>query len=455
MIVGDYKAAVSAFERMAFVANATKNGAGFKEANEALQDAKRAVQCGTKVSPAEASATLAETALGNEDPQQKWTVKGTVSRMFGRKFKIRSTLEGVTAPGVEDADPSANKGSEGDRQDGVVLRRKPSIVGVRSRMKRLSSIFSKSPSNRDQVYLPSGTPSAVEVYDEDDSNIEFDELIFTLSQLEDQARRRQTDDLRQLGNAIVNPMFSVPDVSAAPSAGPETVGSTRPAVSVQETSFTENVEDVGSHGSANPAQLEVDFLDDIEPTSEHKSTNVDNSERNAADAKSHPDGGLEIIPTSRETHHGTYVDESPESAAEGEILVGQMEDAQCALDDARVSQPAHCTETCAQSDEAREDSMDGDCERTSLAHQLIEGVCVSLELDSSGDRLKESQETSLTVHRDTEIAPSSFQDKITSPQFSPLTQDAGWTSTELAAGSGDSVRMKRMNKLVADEDSSA
>ena len=44
--------------------------------------------------------------------------------------------------------------------------------------------------------------------DREDDIDDFDEIIFTLSALEQSARRRQGDDLRDLGNTTMNPLFT-------------------------------------------------------------------------------------------------------------------------------------------------------------------------------------------------------------------------------------------------------
>jgi hypothetical protein len=282
--VGDFNAAIKTFEQMATVARATKNGAAYKEANDGLQSAKAAKQAGTKVSRVDAALAL-EQAIGKDAPQHKWTVKGTVSRMFGRKYKVRPGLGEIRAANGDtggDEDRAAGSGPTTSTQSGVVLRRKPSVAGVRSRMKRLSSMFAKPNANRDQVYLPSSgrTPSDANREDDpDEYNIEFDELIFTLSQLEQQAKQRQGDDLRQLGNAVINPVFALPDHASTGGDSPAVLSAAEsaaePVSATCETSFMGGASPESSDRT-DPTADETAFLDDIIPSTHASDMSSDN-----------------------------------------------------------------------------------------------------------------------------------------------------------------------------------
>jgi hypothetical protein len=143
-------------------------------------------------------------------------------------------------------------------------------------------MFAKPNANRDQVYLPSSgrTPSDANREDDpDEYNIEFDELIFTLSQLEQQAKQRQGDDLRQLGNAVINPVFALPDHASTGGDSPAVLSAAEsaaePVSATCETSFMGGASPESSDRT-DPTADETAFLDDIIPSTHASDMSSDN-----------------------------------------------------------------------------------------------------------------------------------------------------------------------------------
>ena len=88
LAIGTFKAAVQTFKMLVKLSVNVGSADTLKEATEKLEEAKAQLAAGKAISAAEAAAALGM-ALDKDDIGQravnKWTVRGTMSRVFGKR----------------------------------------------------------------------------------------------------------------------------------------------------------------------------------------------------------------------------------------------------------------------------------------------------------------------------------------------------------------------------------
>eukprot|EP00041_Stephanoeca_diplocostata_P003897 m.39124 g.39124 ORF g.39124 m.39124 type:complete len:821 (+) comp14697_c0_seq1:430-2892(+) len=250
--IGNFADAARVYQTQSEVARAVNDNATAEKAAEARAEALANLSTGTRIDATQAAAALGM-ALDQEEARadgggggrHKWTLKGTMGKVFGRKFRERQSIALDTFAGTNDGGPSRSAQhsfvtvtSRTDAADGetlhgnhppkhdppapdtddnattvpVVMRRKSGVQrGMLSRVRRLSSMFRRSP-NKDDIYLPSEKRGSVASCADDDlsslgddslDDFGFDELVFTLTQLQSDASDRQATDLEQLGQSVI------------------------------------------------------------------------------------------------------------------------------------------------------------------------------------------------------------------------------------------------------------